>query len=72
MSLMLRRTKEQLEEKGTLTCLPTRNWEIIPVTLEKEEMYVYKKVLVFSRTLFAQFLHQHAQKKHEILDAKSE
>ncbi|XP_017778365.1 PREDICTED: transcription termination factor 2 [Nicrophorus vespilloides] len=61
-SLMLRRTKAQLQTKGSLKCLPERQWDLIKITLDKEEMDVYQKVLIFSRTLFSQFLHQRAEK----------
>lgn len=61
-SLLLRRTKADLLAAGTLQCLPERKWELITVNLDKDEMDVYHKVLVFSRTLFAQFLHQRAEK----------
>ncbi|XP_045776348.1 transcription termination factor 2-like [Maniola jurtina] len=60
--VMLRRTKLQLQEKGQLTCLPERSTHDVSVTLQQEEMNVYQKVLVFSKTLFAQFLHQRAEK----------
>ncbi|GBP24416.1 Transcription termination factor 2 [Eumeta japonica] len=60
--LLLRRTKVQLQQKGQLDCLPNRDMLNIDVTLTKEEMNVYQKVLVFSKTLFAQFLHQRAEK----------
>lgn len=62
-SLLLRRTKADLLAAGTLKCLPERKWELISVNLDKQEMNIYHKVLVFSRTLFAQFLHQRAEKK---------
>lgn len=42
--------------------MPERSHELITITLEKSEMDVYQKVLIFSRTLFAQFLHQRAEK----------
>ncbi|XP_050664600.1 transcription termination factor 2 [Leptidea sinapis] len=61
--VMLRRTKQQLQEKGQLDCLPERSTHQCAVTLAKEEMNVYQKVLVFSKTLFAQFLHQRAEKQ---------
>ncbi|EAT42091.1 AAEL006331-PA [Aedes aegypti] len=64
-SLMLRRTKKQLQEKGSLQCLPEKNVELVEVTLEKDEMNVYQKVLLYSRTLFGQFLHQRAEKEHD-------
>ena len=43
--LMLRRTKAQLQLKGQLQCLPERSLHQIDVTLEKEEMNVYQKVV---------------------------
>ncbi|KXJ73840.1 hypothetical protein RP20_CCG014912 [Aedes albopictus] len=64
-SLMLRRTKKQLQEKGSLQCLPEKNVELVEVTLEKDEMNVYQKVLLYSRTLIGQFLHQRAEKDHD-------
>ncbi|KAK5648748.1 hypothetical protein RI129_003640 [Pyrocoelia pectoralis] len=61
-SLMLRRTKQELQEQKMLNCLPEKSWTLVPVTLEKDETYVYQKILIYSRTLFAQFLHQREQK----------
>ncbi|XP_050353997.1 transcription termination factor 2 isoform X2 [Nymphalis io] len=61
--IMLRRTKQQLQERGQLTCLPQRNEHQQDVTLDTDEMNVYQKVLVFSKTLFAQFLHQRAERQ---------
>ncbi|CAH0563361.1 unnamed protein product [Brassicogethes aeneus] len=68
-SLMLRRTKAELMEKGALNCMPERKWELIPVELLKNEQEVYHRVNLFSRTLFAQFLHQRAQKNQDVYDA---
>ncbi|CAH2094820.1 unnamed protein product [Euphydryas editha] len=61
--IMLRRTKAQLQERGQLTCLPPRDEHQTDVTLATDEMNVYQKVLVFSKTLFAQFLHQRAERQ---------
>lgn len=69
-SLMLRRTKAELIEKGTMTVLPERNWILVPVKLSKNEFDVYNKILIFSRTLFAQFLHQRAEKNQDAIDVK--
>ncbi|XP_068915165.1 transcription termination factor 2-like [Tenebrio molitor] len=69
-SLMLRRTKAELMENGVLQSLPERKWELVPVKLHKNEMDVYQKVLIFSRTLFAQFLHQRAAKNQDAYDMK--
>lgn len=63
-TLMLRRTKQELQAKGGLQALPDKNAEEIDIKLDPEEQLVYEKVLVFSRTLFAQFLHQRAEKDH--------
>ncbi|KAJ8723684.1 hypothetical protein PYW07_007664 [Mythimna separata] len=60
--LLLRRTKVQLVQRGQLACLPQRTAHVKTVTLSQQEMNVYQKVLVFSKTLFAQFLHQRAEK----------
>ncbi|OWR45314.1 Transcription termination factor 2 [Danaus plexippus plexippus] len=60
--IMLRRTKQLLQERGQLTCLPERSAHHVDVTLHKDEMNVYQKVLVFSKTLFAQFLQQRAER----------
>lgn len=69
-SLMLRRTKAELMEKGMLKCMPDRKWELIPVDLKKDEMDVYQKILLFSRTLFAQFLHQRAEKDQDVINMR--
>ncbi|XP_072929671.1 transcription termination factor 2 isoform X2 [Epargyreus clarus] len=61
--LMLRRTKALLQQSGQLGCLPKRDAHDLTVTLSAEEMNVYQKVLVSSKTLFAQFLHQRAQRQ---------
>ncbi|XP_060517340.1 transcription termination factor 2 [Cylas formicarius] len=67
-SLMLRRTKSELMESGGLTCLPSKQWDVTRVSLEKEEMSVYHKILIFSQTLFAQFLHQRAEKNQDYFE----
>lgn len=63
---MLRRTKLQLQSEGALESLPDKHMEIIEVKLDKTETQVYQKVLIFSRTLFAQFLHQRAEKNTDL------
>uniref|UniRef100_A0A182RKF7 Transcription termination factor 2 n=1 Tax=Anopheles funestus TaxID=62324 RepID=A0A182RKF7_ANOFN len=65
-SIMLRRTKKELQERGALANLPSKTIEVIEVQLEKDEMNVYQKVLMYSKHLFAQFLHQRAEKEHAI------
>ncbi|RVE53860.1 hypothetical protein evm_001522 [Chilo suppressalis] len=59
--ILLRRTKVQLQQRGQLACLPSRTAHQKPISLASPEMNVYQKVLVFSKTLFAQFLHQRAE-----------
>lgn len=63
-SLMLRRTKQELQIKGELESLPEKFVEEISVKLDSQEQLVYEKVLIYSRTLFAQFLSQRAEKDH--------
>lgn len=63
-TLMLRRTKQELQAKGTLASLPDKTIEVINVDLDPEERLVYDKVMVYSRTIFAQFLAQRAEKAH--------
>lgn len=65
-SIMLRRTKNQLQIEGSLKELPEKKFDIIEVRLDKTEAQVYQKVLIFSRTLFAQFLHQRAEKNSDL------
>ncbi|XP_053680813.1 transcription termination factor 2 [Anopheles nili] len=62
-SILLRRTKKELQERGALNSLPPKTVELIEVQLEKDEMNVYQKVLLYSKTLFAQYLHQRAEKE---------
>lgn len=61
-SVMLRRTKAELQQKGALQSLPTKNITVIQVRMDKDEMNIYQRVLFYSRTLFAQFLDQRAEK----------
>lgn len=61
-SVMLRRTKAELQLKGALQELPTKTLRVVPVQMDKDEMNIYQRVLFYSRTLFAQFLDQRAEK----------
>lgn len=63
-TLMLRRTKQELTEKGELGSLPEKSIEEVMVKLDPDEQLVYEKILIYSRTLFAQFLAQKAEKEH--------
>lgn len=60
--LLLRRTKVQLQERGALMGLPTKTMCVINVKLDKDEMNVYQRILIFSKSLFARFLHQRAER----------
>ncbi|PSN58027.1 hypothetical protein C0J52_02028 [Blattella germanica] len=68
-SLMLRRTKDQLQSAGKLSCLPTKEIHEICVKLDEEELEVYQTILNFSRTLFQQFLAQKVERE-QMLDLK--
>ncbi|XP_002073794.3 transcription termination factor 2 [Drosophila willistoni] len=65
-SLMLRRTKAQLQLDGKLNNLPQKELRLIEINLDKDEMNVYQKVLTYSRTLFAQFLFQRSEKDSDM------
>ncbi|XP_050470437.1 transcription termination factor 2 isoform X1 [Bombus huntii] len=65
-TLMLRRTKQELQANGMLESLPEKFVEEILIKLDPEEQLVYEKVLIYSRTLFAQFLAQRADKDHMV------
>ncbi|KAM0728752.1 Transcription termination factor 2 [Formica fusca] len=63
-TLMLRRTKQELMERGDVETLPDKSIEEVMVKLDPQEQLVYEKILIYSRTLFAQFLAQKAEKEH--------
>ncbi|EFN62976.1 Transcription termination factor 2 [Camponotus floridanus] len=63
-TLMLRRTKQELMKKGDVEDLPDKSIEEMMVKLDPQEQLVYEKILIYSRTLFAQFLAQRAEKAH--------
>lgn len=62
-TLMLRRTKDELTRKGLLEKLPEKMIDIIWVDMDPEEKIIYQKVMLYSKTLFAQFLSQRADKQ---------
>lgn len=64
--LLLRRTKAQLQDKGELTAMPSKTLTILKVALDKHEMNVYQRILSYSKTLFAQFLHQRADRDNDM------
>ncbi|KAL7730899.1 hypothetical protein ACLKA6_014144 [Drosophila palustris] len=61
-SLMLRRTKAQLQLDGKLNSLPKKEIRLMEISLDTDEMNVYQRVMAYSRSLFAQFLFQRAEK----------
>lgn len=64
-SIMLRRTKAELQAKGALQSLPPKTCDVIEVRLDKDEMAIYQRVVLYSKTLFAQFLHQRSEKQDQ-------
>ncbi|KAI4473749.1 hypothetical protein M0804_015197 [Polistes exclamans] len=65
-SLMLRRTKQELQAQGALESLPNKNIKEIEVDLDPQKKLVYENVLIYSLTLFAQFLAQKGEKYHMV------
>lgn len=65
-TIMLRRTKQELQSQGRLESLPEKFMDEVIVKLDKQEQLVYEKILCYSRTLFAQFLAERAEKGHMI------
>ncbi|XP_014275911.1 transcription termination factor 2 isoform X2 [Halyomorpha halys] len=63
-SLLLRRTKDEIQEKGGLKELRPKVFKIIEVTLDDEEFKVYNKIFRFSGTLLAQYIQQQAEKQN--------
>ncbi|KAM8703614.1 hypothetical protein ACLKA7_008266 [Drosophila subpalustris] len=65
-SIMLRRTKIQLQLDGKLNSLPNKKIRLVEISLDKYEMNVYQRVMTYSQTLFAQFLMQRAEKDSDM------
>lgn len=61
-AIMLRRTKKGLIEKGELQAMPEKTYQEIEIKLDKDEDLAYQKILLFSQTMFAQFLIQQAKR----------
>ncbi|GAB0094657.1 Transcription termination factor 2 [Sergentomyia squamirostris] len=57
-TLMLRRTKKELEDRGILPKLPEKTVKTISVTLSDDERMLYQKFLLCSQSLFVEYLHQ--------------
>lgn len=62
-ALMLRRTKSKLLELGLIPDLPQKNVIIHQITLDKEELIVYQKLLLYSQTFFFEYLRQRKTKE---------
>lgn len=62
-SILIRRTKQQLQDSGEIQSLPKKTNEIFSVTLNTEERNVYNRFLALSQAIFSQYLAQ-AQEKH--------
>lgn len=63
-SLLIRRTKQQLMEGGSVANLPSKRIEEIRVTLNRDERFVYSRLLALSQTIFQTYLAQRLQKDH--------
>lgn len=61
-SIMLRRTKQQLISSGEVESLPDKNLIQVDVKLNREELFVYRKLMSFSQSIFANYVHQHQEK----------
>lgn len=62
-SILLRRTKTQLQESGDIDKLPEKVYELYNVALNHEERTVYNRMMALSQQVFAQYLAQQ-QEKH--------
>uniref|UniRef100_A0A1A9VW68 Helicase ATP-binding domain-containing protein n=1 Tax=Glossina austeni TaxID=7395 RepID=A0A1A9VW68_GLOAU len=60
-TLMLRRTKAQLQDMGELSNLPQKRTELIEIELDKDERKVYQRVMDYTHEVFAKFLKQKAE-----------
>ncbi|CRK97432.1 CLUMA_CG010821, isoform A [Clunio marinus] len=61
-SIMLRRTKQQLMESGEIASLPNKTFQQINVNMNREERFVYNKLMSFSRNIFANYVEQRQQR----------
>lgn len=71
-ALLLRRTKEDLKQIGQIESLPEKRKEIVAVKLTTDEMNVYQKVMIYSQTLFSQYLHQRETRNNFSIQSNSE
>ncbi|XP_015113152.1 protein piccolo [Diachasma alloeum] len=63
--VMLRRTKKALVADDLMPGLPAKSDHVVDVVLEAEERLVYDRVMIYSRTLFVQLLHQRSEKERK-------
>lgn len=61
-SILLRRTKEELKE---LEPLPGKEVKLVNFELNKEERFVYNRLMAYSKTIFAQYLDQQDKKNSD-------
>jgi transcription termination factor 2 len=61
-AILLRRTKEELMKTGEIVTLPTKTVENFEVTLNKEEKFIYTRVMMYSKSVFADYLQQQMDK----------
>lgn len=61
-SIMLRRTKQQLISSGEIESLPDKQMVRVDVELNREEKFVYRKLMSFSQSIFANYVKQHQDK----------
>lgn len=65
-SMLLRRTKAELQIKGELQAMPTKTILVEKIELSPVEASVYTKILSYSQNLFAQYMVQNQQRKDEL------
>lgn len=63
-SIMLRRTKVELMEKGDIKKLPDKKYDLIYVKLDSKERIVYEKMFLYCNAFFEKFLKQKSGKEH--------
>lgn len=62
-SILLRRTKAQLEEAGHIDRLPPKNLIEIKFQLDEKERNIYNRLMTYSKSVFANFLAQQKDKQ---------
>lgn len=64
-ALMLRRTKDELFEKGVMPVSPKRELVLVPVQLKMAEFHLYNRIFTFSSGFIDKFVHQRAAKNKD-------